>query len=239
MWVESNRPINQKDGSTGWLHKLGDDAPKPKPVVEKPRPTINARKLWEQFNEETDILMLKKLALSIGVNVAALRSLCCVWIKDKRAYGFPMYDGFGNMVGIRLRSITGAKWAITGSTQGIFVPMGDSAKRALITEGPTDTAAALSLGQWAIGRPHCSGGVSDIMQLFNRNDVREAVIVSDNDGPGLRGSQMLQRHLAIPSCLLILPCKDIRNFVNRGGTIDDLNSIVKSLIWKQPTQSGH
>ena len=224
-----------RDGSVGWLHSTGGEIPKrPARMDPKPEVTIDAARMMREFGEHEDFTLVKHLADVLGVTYHSLRSLGCVWASPHKAFAFPMFDGYGNATGIRLRSTDGRKWAVKGSHQGIFTPNSSPGQRAIICEGPTDSAAAISLGMWAVGRPHCSGGVAEIKNLVRRCPIREAVIVTDNDGPGRAGSELLIRHLSIPSALLILPCKDMRKFLNLGGTLDDLNSIVDNLAWHQP-----
>ncbi len=144
-----------------------------------------------------------------------------------------MTDAYDNMVGIRLRSDSGLKWAVTGSHQGCFVPAMDADQMALVAEGPTDTAAGLSLGFYCVGRPSCSGGMNDLRNLFRRRGVRRCVIVSDNDGPGLRGSEMFSRQVGIPNCIVVLPAKDLRSFVGLGGDKQLLQSMIDCSLWNK------
>jgi DNA primase len=103
-----------------------------------------------------------------------------------------------------------------------------------VVEGATDTAAGLSLGYYAVGRPAASGGVSELKHLFRLKGVRRAVIVSDNDEVGFNGAKMVQDHLSVPSCLITLPCKDLREFVMYSGDRRLLQHYIDSSIWKQP-----
>jgi len=145
-----------------------------------------------------------------------------------------MKDGYGNMTGIRLRSDSGFKWSVEGSHQGIFLPSTPSQKTGVICEGPTDTAAALSLGLWAVGRASCSAGLSDVPKVFKRLRIRRAIIISDNDTPGLNGAAMLGRQLGIPYCTLVLPTKDLRKFVLAGGTAQMLDNLLNDIVWENP-----
>ena len=72
-----------------------------------------------------------------------------------------------------------------------------------IPEGPSDTAAILTLGFPAIGRPSCSGGVDLVCAFVRRRDIQDAVVVSDNDDAGRKGAKALARQLA-------LVCKTVR-----------------------------
>jgi len=161
----------------------------------------------------------------------SLLALNCCWASPHKAWAFAMRDGYGNMVGIRLRTESGKKFAVPGSHQGLFIPKDKWDKMLMLTEGPTDCAAAIDLGYWAIGRPSCSGGVSEVITFVKQRKVRRAVIVSDNDSPGVLGAAELQRRLPCSSCILVLPAKDVRAFVGLGGTKALMDSMIGSAIW--------
>lgn len=105
----------------------------------------------------------------------------------------------------------------------------------LICEGPTDTAAAISMGYYAIGRPSCVGCLDHIAMLFRwAAPVRRAVIVSDLDDAGLRGAKSVQEHLPVPSTILVCPAKDVRSFYNNGGSREMLDAMIGQQVWRQP-----
>jgi 5S rRNA maturation endonuclease (ribonuclease M5) len=103
----------------------------------------------------------------------------------------------------------------------------------LICEGPTDTAAALTLGYFGLGRPSCSGGTPHIIQTIKRLGILQVAIIADNDGPGLAGAKMLMEHLNIACCILVLPCKDLREFIASGGNQKTLDCIIKGTLWQR------
>ncbi len=235
MRQASDRPKQFSDGSVGYLHTIGESNQNPIRISKPPpEPVINVGKLMEQWHADTEDAMIENLAEQLGVGVLPLRKLGCVWASTHRAWAFPMKDGHGEFVGIRLRTSDGHKFAVRGSHQGVFLPGGEADLMALICEGPTDTAAALTLGFYAVGRPSCSGGMQDIMTAFRRLRVSRAVLIADADDPGVRGAQMLQEHLRIASASLVLPTKDLRAFVTLGGTRDLLDSMIDSLVWNHP-----
>jgi hypothetical protein len=145
-----------------------------------------------------------------------------------------MRDGIGNYIGIRIRHESGKKWSELGSHSGIFIPKSRPKPLALIVEGPTDCAAALTLGYYAIGRPSCSGGVQHLVTAIGKLRTQRAVIVADNDKPGIEGAKMLQEFLPIPSCVIVLPVKDIREFVKMGSNKKMLEDIISSVTWSVP-----
>ena len=235
MRTESERPIQFKSGETGWLHPLDGDYAPPKPTrKDTDRPNLNVMNLLEGWYSDPSFPTMDLLANSLGVSVQSLALLGCVWAKPHHAWAFPMRNGDGGYVGIRLRSPDGKKWAVKGSKQGIFLPHGDPKKTALICEGPTDTASAITLGYYAIGRPSCSGGLFDILLALRRMNVSRVIIVGDNDDPGLQGAETLQRHLTVPSTVVILPCKDMRESVRCGLTKLVLDNMISKLKWTQP-----
>jgi len=156
-----------------------------------------------------------------------------------------MHNQHLDVIGVRLRNERGEKWAVKGGRNGLFVPNGAGASRCYITEGPTDTAALLSLGLYAIGRPSCNEGAAMLAALLPRLGVREAVIAGDHDedkqrpdgttyNPGVDGSVRLSENLPVPTCVWIPPTKDVREFVKMGATAVDVESAVRALRWRRP-----
>jgi hypothetical protein len=233
MRVGSDRPFTSKSGETGWVHKM-NGAPRVMPKREfKPAPAINCKRLIEDWSTQTRSEQLEAFASQLGITGKTLRWLNCCWSTPYKAWAFPMRDGTGGYVGIRLRTESGAKFAVPGSHPGLFYNPELLHGTIVVAEGPTDTAAAEDLGYRAVGRPSCSGGLAEIKQLCQTHWFRRLVIISDNDAPGLAGADMLQRHLQVPSCVLVLPCKDLREFVRMGGTKATLDSMISTAIWNQ------
>lgn len=225
MRVESSKAL--KNG--GWLHRT--DAPA-QPIRSAPvvfTPQIDAVEILRTFDHDPG--RIANLAHSIGVTVASLIALGCAWAQPHRAWAFPMCDSRGHPVGIRLRADNGQKWAVTGSRQGIFVPHVPAGQTAFICEGPTDTAAALSIGCYALGRPSCSAGLDEITTTLANKGVRRMVVVSDNDSPGIRGAEKLSMMVPIPSCIFVPPAKDMRAFVQNGGTLALIDCCLKNVVW--------
>lgn len=243
MRVSSDRTMTLKDGSTGYLHRINGETPiRPRSSVNPPkRVEVDAQALIDQWHIETEPSQIRSLAEGIGVSPSSLLELHVVWAQEHQAWAWPMRDGNGKVVGIRLRNQIGDKWAVKGSKQGIFLPWTTPQETAYVVEGPTDTAAGLSLGLFTVGRPSCTGGLYDLKAAFQRLKVGHVVIIADNDqdkvnggrkwNPGLDGAMTLQRNLCLPCCSLLLPCKDLREFVRSGGTGDIINRLLKSVIW--------
>lgn len=235
MRVESKFPKTFKTGEKGWLHKERCSQPNlttTKCATTVAQDSIDCRALiskWDQNTRNRELVYT--LARVLGVSPGSLNALECIFAEDHEAWAFPMKDGYENMVGIRLRSLGGDKWAVRGSHAGCFIPAIKAERQALVVEGPTDTAAALDLGYYAVGRPSCSGGGPQIKQLVLRHKIRRAVIVADNDEPGVRGARLLTEMLPVPCAIVILPCKDLRAFVKLGGTREMLDSKIEQSVW--------
>jgi len=176
------------------------------------------------------------LATDLGLEVPALRRLGPVPKpgRDRGVWAFPMRDAERNIIGIRLRAETGAKWAVKGSKSGLFFPelYGRMTDPIVVCEGPTDTAALLHIGYDAIGRPSCLGNEEMVCDVADA-ERRDVVIMADRDGPGQRGARKLARELtrAAPSVKIVTPPagKDAREWVVQyGGTRPVLDVVIRN-----------
>lgn len=244
MRVQSERP--SKNG--GWLH-APDSAQtlviyqrKADPVVElNVEQTLKEWKRTACGNRSID-----DLAKELGVSADSLRMLGCVYSDQIHVSGWPMRDGNNNYTGIRLRHKNGRKWSVKGSHPGLFLPQCEAQPEALVVEGGTDVAAGLTMGIFTIGRPSCNGGVNDLITAIKRLKIRRVSIVADCDNdkvdektgrvwnPGIEGARGLADLLPIPSRIVTLPVKDLRLFVNQGGTLALFSSIARQLVWNNP-----
>lgn len=233
MRAVSSHEIRLKSGETGYIHKLTDGTSTmhwtPK-LPKEPEPDIDWESMFRRWRTPKE--RLAGLSSMLGVSAVALEAVGCSWAPEHRAYAFPMYDGYGAIVGARLRSAHGKKWAVKGSHQGLFRQRTTPDYTIMVCEGPTDTAAAIDLGYCGIGRPSCSGGIDQLRTMINQLNVSRAIIVSDNDDPGLNGAAMVGRHLMIPFCIVVPPAKDLRCFVQNGGTRTLMESLLKGKVWQ-------
>lgn len=232
MRVTSERTKHFQGGEVGYIHSYNGKPP-PLPPAHNKVPTINTAKILREWRAAYGTAGLEKLAAELHVSVASLHSLEATRAPWPKSWSFPMKDGYGNYTGIRIRNEEGQKWAQPGSHAGIFVPTAKPQRRMLVVEGPTDTAAALSLGYYCIGRPSCSGGVPHILAHVRRCRINEVVVVCDNDAPGIRGAADLQRWLEVRSCMLVLPTKDLREF-SRIGDKSTIDAMIDQLVWTEP-----
>src|SRR5690606_39526809 len=137
---------------------------------------------------------LASQATALGVSPDSLRALRAGWSDKSNALAFPMCSASGAPVGVRYRAPGGRKWAEPGSRQGLFMGAMPSRRRVLfVCEGPTDTAALLSLGLFAVGRPGMFGAWADVCAVADEY-AHQVVIVPDGDaegGPAAREHEQL------------------------------------------------
>ena len=231
----------------GWLHKLTDDyrkakyVPKRKPPL-APGPVVDWEKLTEEYHRAFD--MGKGCAL-FGVSAMALDDILTGWDPVKKVHTFPMKDGKGNIIGIRLRTLKGKKFSVPGSKHGLFWPLSvkaDADELLFFPEGPTDTAALLDLGFSPVGRASCGTGYQYIKAMIEHNN-RQVVIPADKDKakytpegkkffPGYDGALKLARSIKpfVRSVRIIKPPvkKDIRAWYLAGCTRYAVLCLVKN-----------
>lgn len=201
---------------------------------------LDARGVWQRWLEQTDHYHLDGFGMSLGVDTDCLTAIGCAW-STFNAWAFPMRDERGNVIGIRLRNNDGHKWAVKGSKAGLFIPSRYpfiSDRVVYLVEGPTDLAAAMTIGLRAFGRAACTGQENFILQYIALQRIERLVIVTDNDDPGIRGAEKLQSMLSIPSCIWIPPTKDIREFLNIGGDYNDVQSSLTDLVWSKARRAA-
>lgn len=229
MRVGGGHEINMPHG-VGHVHKLDGSLPAIPDYSPPPRvasePDIDCEAVMVRWRAATPEGAIEGLADDLGVSPSALARFDPAWSATHQAWAFPMHDDRRRAIGIRLRNSTG-KWSVRGSRSGLFIPTGlDSRSLLMICEGPTDTAAALTLGYQAVGRPSCSGGnqiVCDMLAVGRRRDV---VIMADSDGPGRLGARHLaDQIMGLSRSVRIVtarPHKDIREWLQAGARRDDV-----------------
>lgn len=217
---------DRRAGEAGWLHVLGASV---LPPLRSQRRSVAIEigagdfealaAAAERFDDLDGPRDCGELARELGVSLESLRRLRVGW--NGWAWTFPMVNARGATIGIRLRRPDGSKLAEKGSRQGLFIPLGGAgAEPLLITEGPTDLAAALDLGFDAIGRPSCAGGIELISSYLRLTGRRDVVVFADSDNAGRHGAQALAKSMALVARVRIsappVQFKDLRAWV-RGG----------------------
>lgn len=232
MRVMSNRPSTNALG--GWIHKTGEPTKEYRPI-DKPQ-KLYPKIAWEDFHgklkAQTTPQMIFDHAEKLGLDASALNRLSPAWYDLKDCWIYPMRDETGKMIGMRSRYEDGRKLSIKGSQTGLFITDLQPQRTVVICEGPTDTAAAVSLGYYAVGRPSCSSCVEMLLKFLTLNHVREIISIPDNDEPGLRGAEsFLQRVKKIKWVMWVPPTKDLRKFLNVGGNREMIREGIRNLTW--------
>jgi len=186
------------------------------------------------WQTQTDPAAMALFGQELGLSVAALKATGAAWATLYASWAFPMCDGYGNILGIRLRANDGRKFAVRGSKQGIFIANVPPQPTLFVCEGPTDTAAAVELGLFAVGRPNCCCGGPEIRIYARRHRCQRVVVVSDNDKPGLDGARKVGTEIQLPFAVYLPPAKDLREFVRLGGTRNMIENSLKDIVWHQP-----
>lgn len=193
---EANGSIRQNDGGQ-WLHVLRErewprrDDYRPKPSTSWPtsiKPESKPKEDWGRISKEAFGNLSAKaarhtLATRLGVSVESLCRLGVGWIPSQQCWTIPERDAAGNVIGINRRFDDGSKRRCAGSQAGLtFDPIGwlqsdNESRSVLLVEGGSDTAALLSHGVSAVGRPSNTGGVELLTELLRDVPPDRAIVV--------------------------------------------------------------
>lgn len=205
------------------------------PAREPELPKEYFHDMWARWGRESDFNELpgqsRDFADELGVLRETLTDLCMVRTNNS-TWAFPMRDHLRRMIGIRLRDDNGKKFAVKGSKQGLFIPQSTPQATLFVTEGPTDCAALLSMGLYAVGKPAAMANPDEIVKFIHRWRIRRVVVIADNDRAGLSGAQKLVDVCPVPCCELVLPAKDAREFYRNGGTKEMIENLLKNSVWR-------
>lgn len=268
MRVESEHPCP----SGGWFHFLVErptrTAPRrmPKPPV---RPKMfNADMTMAGFRAEfeapgdgKDIFdSLLEIAADLNMRAADIDRLLVGRSAFHGAWAFPMRDGRGEVVGIRLRRYGSSdKWSVGGSRDGLFydpelepreaVCNGVKGRELVVVEGATDCVAGYALGLPCVGRSSCNTGAEMLRDLCSRLQVGRLTIVTDNDPykwrpdgtawrPGQEGAQALARKLGRTYRIVTPPKKDLRDWLYAGLTAETFWMVADLQPWRRAQSWG-
>ena len=219
MRVQSARPT----GNGGWLHG-GVERASPPPRAATCRgyepPDFNAALWWQTVRFVITWNHMESWARMLGLPIDALDVMGACTLGQMLA--FPMYDGTGQICGIRTRNRDGTKRAVTGSRAGVFLSPHYDGDEPVVCEGPTDATAALARGFWAIGRPSCTGSERHVVDTCLRLRIKRVTICADADGPGIAGAKKLGDVLqaAKIGIRMVTPCglKVLRDWFRAGAS---------------------
>jgi len=235
--VESSRTF----GKAGWLHILSKPDAGARHYYEPRQVVINAKQIHESYRDAIATEDVAVLADNLGVSHESLDELGVGRAKEYRpgTYSFPMRNGAGEIVGIRLRNLAGKKWAVLGSKSGLFFnPLRPIEDCVFVCEGPTSSAALLTVGLFAIGKPSNLAGMDHLHSMLKSKKVARAVVMAEMDGrdhcdfcdenfcqhckPGEYGAYATADRIsdAVQSVVVVHPLigKDVRDWVRAGAT---------------------
>jgi hypothetical protein len=235
MRVQSARPAR----NGGWLH--GGTGPAELPArtgaacgASYESPEFNAMLWWQTVRHVVTWERMEVWADRLGLPIGALDVMGACVLGEMLA--FPMFDGTGQVCGIRTRKPDGSKRAVTGSRAGVFLPTFHDGGEVVVCEGPTDATAAMELGYYPIGRPSCTGSERHVVDTCRRLGIERVTVCADADGPGVAGARRLADVLRAARVLvrLVTPRghKDLRDWFKAGVTCDMVDAAWSQAEWK-------
>lgn len=226
-------PSPRRIGDAGWFHPDPSGA-EPVQFERREKPPAYAAMLQYHQRDRTAMNRdrMRDLVVSTGIDAGALRAMGVGWNEPHGAYSFPMRDGDGRIVGLRLRNLEGRKWAVPGSRTGLFLCeqefVKDQPVDIYLPEGPTDSAVLVELGFTVWGRPDARSGAAHAKHRLTRlrtigTLVRNVVVIGDDDSAGITGARTFAETLASSAPLgvrVVMPPSglDTREWVDLGAS---------------------
>lgn len=254
----SDRPAPSKRGEPAWIHVVhGVVSERIQLRPEKERKYKTVKQVTEianrAFNHRLAQSTREQLARDLGVSYGALCAMCVGYgTDDDGPYStWPSRNAIGEMIGINRRYQDGTKKLQYGTQGGLYycVPRAGLATRTVIVvEGGSDTAAAYTIGLFAIGR-HSNTGGADMIKAMGvenllvlgewdehaekRGNPKHPWCPADCKGcshcfPGLFGAKTVAQQLG---CKYVFPpagCKDLREVLAQGRVSELLKIISKA-----------
>ncbi len=113
---------------------------------------------------------------------------------------------------------------------GLFIPRDlNASSTVFFAEGESDTAALLTMGVEAIGRPGATLCIEHAVRLVRLRSVSSVVVVADRGPAGEEGARRLAQQLALAGHsvrVITPPAKDAREWLRNGATGADLAALV-------------
>jgi hypothetical protein len=234
-------------GRDAFFRLDGQHCPPPATVQFKERPAVDFAPMHEEMRNRITPKNLRAESDALGVHPESLAAVGIGWCDEYDAATFPMYGLNRKVVGIRVRRRRdGKKWAVPGSTNGVFIPQCTWANpdqngkgRCFVVEGPTDTAAGVDLGLSIFGLP-AALVAHQVIAHYVRG--REVVIIRDGDEAGIKSSDRLSEILIpiCPSVHVIRPMivKDLRAWLRAGATPGLIESVITNTSPRRPKKGG-
>ena len=204
--IESEKP---NKAGYGWYHPLDEFAsiayvPKPK---ERRVSDAELHARWTAILQDCGSHPEKigELADQLGVAPLALNILGVEW--DSRQWLIPMKNHRCLITGLATRWKNGTKMVVTDSRCGLVYGSNwlDYPGPIYIVEGPSDTAAALTLHLCVIGRPSNIGGVELLVRMLGRIN-RKIIVIAERDHKHHDDLAEVVRKQHDPACRGCLRC---------------------------------
>jgi hypothetical protein len=202
MRVESEKPIEDRNGGLGWIHSLANPLPPlpaPKEIEKKADWTKECKAMFEH-----SLARAKRyeVATSLSVSVESLESMRVGIGWDEwngvEFSSWPSRDGQGRCVGYVRRYADGTKKTNIGGTTGVFYSSRwcQHPGPVFVVEGGSDVASCETNKLNAIGRSSNTGGGYVIKELINNHcPYKKIIVVGERDEqPSKRGTPL------VPSC---------------------------------------
>lgn len=274
MRTESDRPHDKG----GWVHILKRTLPPMRPTYMPRRAPLRPQLVdmekvmqgfWREFEAKHPLdadgwTALDYMQEDLWLDSAVLARLTPGRSDFYKAWAFPMRDGDGKVLGVRLREyVSGRKWSVAGSRDGLFydpkieaaetVSHGMKGREIVIVEGATDCAAGYAIGLACVGRSSCMTGAEHLKRLCERLRVNRVTIVTDNDRfkerttrtasgvpvrtvwrPGIDGAERLAQDLGRMYRLVTPPKKDMREWLYAGLNAETFKIVADAQKWRMP-----
>ena len=226
---------------TGFKHMLNNKEDVKEQIVKAPETTpfldvdTNFPILYSAYRAAISGISMEARSKQLGVSVESLDSLGIGWSNSKQVYTHPLFDNEWTVIGIQTQSYTGDKRVLPGSKLGLFMSMSfrDKPGVTFVTEGMSDTAAALTLGLNAVGRFNDCTGSDYLTKLLHGHRV---YIIADNDAGGIRGAEELAIVLRANNMARVIylpsgttPIKDLRAMLMVAGRGNTLHYIISEV----------
>lgn len=188
MRIESSKPA--KGDAGGWIHKVEGAEVIEAPVIAKPARKIDqetlSKRVAQMYRTKGAAEARIELAERIGVSLLSLEALEVGLGYDrdgKRFWSLVERDILWRPVGVSRRYENGSKRHLPGTTHGLYFAKDWYAIRGpiLLPEGGSDTAALLTMGLCAIGRPSNTGGINMLIGLLRSCTQRPIIVIGEND----------------------------------------------------------
>ena len=191
--IRSDKESKGRDGSTAWIHRLGETQRLDAVVREQPkRPAINWNVEAERHYKHPKAAQMRiTMAEQLNVSEASLDALEVGWGCDYEPFAtFPMRNPRGDVTGITRRYASGAKKTMKWSRGALFYSLNwfeATAGPVFLPEGASDVAALMTMGLCAIGRFSNLAGAGMLEPLLMTVKRPIVVLCERDEKPDRRG----------------------------------------------------